>query len=224
MKHYDFLYDYKANGKIARGREVVYYPTYENAGDPKIVRLAGYCPYYSDDSPDPTCAEECVDWCMIEVDGDIDDSQVCLEDLYELNEYEGESLLLYQGEKIEVIGTFNVFDDETKYVYKIDDIVKFADEEDLEERRELGDLDDSELKWFYSHCLHGSMYLGDYRNTLGIEVHEASDIADDWWEHIEEDGADKTFKEFKSFFGLDQSHTDSSTIHNFNKLKTKEYG
>lgn len=199
--YYDFLYD--SNGKIAKGREVVYHPTDEDAGEPEIVRLAGYRPYYRDDSPDPMCAEECCEWCYIEVDGDLSDSQVCLEDLYALKKFDYEGDFLYCGEEIEVIGTFKIFGDTTKYVFKIDDIVKFVDEEDLEERKNLSDLDDSELKWFYSHCLHGSMYLEDYRNTLGIEVHEASDIADDWWEHIEEDGADKTFKEFKNFFRLD---------------------
>lgn len=199
--YYDFLYD--SNGKIAKGREVVYYPTGKYADEPKIVSLAGYRPYCTDDSPDPMCAEECCGWCCIEVDGDLNDSQVYLGDLYALEKFSSERDFLYYGEEIEVIGTFTYFCNTTKYVFKIDGVVKFADEEDLEERRNLSDLDDSELKWFYSHCLHGSMYLGDYRNTLGIEVHEASGIADEWWEHIEEDGADKTFKEFKNFFGLD---------------------
>lgn len=82
MRTFDFLYN--ADGKIAEGREVVYYPTKNWYDEPKIVTLAGYNPYFTDGQPDPKNADECEEWCQIEVCGDVDDSQIRLEDLYEL--------------------------------------------------------------------------------------------------------------------------------------------
>lgn len=46
MRTFDFLYN--ADGKIAEGKEVVYYPTKNWYDEPKIVTLAGYNPYFTD--------------------------------------------------------------------------------------------------------------------------------------------------------------------------------
>ena len=78
MRTFDFLYN--ADGKIAEGKEVVYYPTDNWYDEPKIVTLAGYDPYYTDGSPDPKNADECEGWCQIEVCGDVDryDLKICM--------------------------------------------------------------------------------------------------------------------------------------------------
>ncbi len=197
MRTFDFLYN--ADGKIAEGKEVVYYPTKNWYDEPKIVTLAGYNPYFTDGQPDPKNADECEEWCQIEVCGDVDDSQIRLEDLYELKKYEGEANLLYNGCEVEIIGTFEYIEGETKYAFKVCDVLKFEDEEYLEERNELSDLDEEQLEWFYNHCVHGSIYISDYQNNLGIEVNEASDIADDWFDYLYNEKKENTFEEFKNW-------------------------
>ena len=200
MRTFDFLYN--ADGKIAEGKEVVYYPTDNWYDEPKIVTLAGYDPYYTDGSPDPKNADECEGWCQIEVCGDVDDSQIRLEDLYELKKYEGEASLLYNGWEIEIIGTFEYIEGETKYAFKVGDVLKFEDEEYLEERKELSDLNEEQLEWFYNHCVHRSIYISDYQNNLGIEVNEASDIADLWGYYNYNEDVEDTFDNFKDWVAI----------------------
>lgn len=200
MRTFDFLYN--ADGKIAEGREVVYYPTDNWYDEPKIVTLAGYNPYFTDGQPDPKNADECWGWCQIEVCGDVDDSQIRLEDLYELKKYEGDASLLYNGQGVEILGTFEYIEGETKYAFKVGNVLKFEDEEYLEERKELSDLNEEQLEWFYKHCVHGSIYISDYQNNLGIEVHEASNIADDWFDYLYNDEKENTFEEFKNFVAM----------------------
>lgn len=197
MRTFDFLYN--ADGKIAEGKDVVYYPTDNWYDEPKIVTLAGYDPYYTDGSPDPKNADECVEWCQIEVFGDVEDSQIRLGDLYELEKYDGEASLLYNGWEIEIIGTFGYIEEETMYAFKVGDVLKFEDEVELEERQELSDLNEEQLEWFYKHCTHGSIFLSDYQNSLGIEVHEASNIAELWLDCIDNDEKENTFEEFKNW-------------------------
>ena len=200
MRTFDFLYN--ADGKIAEGREVVYYPTDNWYDEPKIVTLAGYNPYFTDGQPDPKNADECEEWCQIEVSGDVDDSQIRLEDLYELKKYECEASLLYLGQEIEVIGTFEYIEGKTKYAFKVGDDVKFEDEDELEERCDLSDLSEENLEWYYNHCLSGSIYLTDYHNHLGIEIHEASDIADLWEYYIYNEDVEDTFDNFKDWVAI----------------------
>ena len=197
MRTFDFLYN--ADGKIAEGKEVVYYPTDNWYDEPKIVTLAGYDPYYTDGSPDPKNASECVEWCQIEVCGEVDDSQIPLRDLYELKKYDGEANLLYNGWEVEIIGTFEYIEGETKCIFKFNNDTKVEDLVLLEERCKLTDLNEEQLEWFYNHCVHGSIYISDYQNNLGIEVHEASNIADDWFDYLYNDEKENTFEEFKNW-------------------------
>ena len=197
MRPFDFLYN--ADGKIAEGKEVVYYPTDNWYDEPKIVTLAGYDPYYTDGSPDPKNASECVEWCKIEVCGEVDDSQIPLRDLYELKKYDGEANLLYNGWEVEIIGTFEYIEGETKCIFKFNNDTKVEDLVLLEERCKLTDLNEEQLEWFYNHCVHGSIYISDYQNNLGIEVHEASNIADDWFDYLYNDEKENTFEEFKNW-------------------------
>lgn len=197
MRTFDFLYN--AEGKIAKGKEVVYYHTDNWYDEPKIVTLAGNNPYYTNGSPNPKNADECVEWCQIEVCGDVDDSQIRLEDLYELKKYEGEASLLYMGNEVEIIGTFEYIEGVTKYAFKFGGDVEFEDEVFFEERCELSDLTEGNLEWYYNNCTHGSIYLTDYRNPIGIEVHEASNIADDWFDYLYNEEKENTFEEFKNW-------------------------
>ena len=87
----------------------------------------------------------------------------------------------------------NSTESEASFVY----VFKFEDEEYLEERKEFSDLNEEQLEWFYKHCVHGSIYISDYQNNLGIEVNEASDIADDWFDYLYNEEKENTFEEFK---------------------------
>lgn len=104
---------------------------------------------------------------------------------------------MYNGCEAEIIGTFEYIEGETKYAFKVCDVLKFEDEKYLEERKELSDLNEEQLEWFYKHCVHVSIYISDYQNNLGIEVNEASDIADDWFDYLYNEEKENTFEEFK---------------------------
>ena len=197
MRTFDFLYN--ADGKIAEGKEVVYYPTDNWYDEPKIVTLAGCNPYFTDGQPDPKNADECVEWCQIEVYSNPYESQIPLGDLYELKKYDGEANLLYNGWEVEIIGTFEYIEGETKCIFKFNNDTKVEDLVLLEERCKLTDLNEEQLEWFYNHCVHGSIYISDYQNNLGIEVHEASNIADDWFDYLYNDEKENTFEEFKNW-------------------------
>ena len=122
--------------------------------------------------------------------------------MYELKKYDGEASLLYLGQEIEVIGTFEYIEGKTKYAFKVGDDVKFEDEDELEERCDLADLSEENLEWYYNHCLSGSIYLTDYHNHLGIEIHEASDIADLWEYYIYNEDVEDTFDNFKDWVAI----------------------
>lgn len=199
MRTFDFLYN--ANGEIDAGKEIVYYPTDNWYAEPRIVTIAGYDPYYTDDSPDPKNADECWEWCQIEVYGNPYESQIPLRDLYELKKYDGEANLLYNGWEVEIIGTFEYIEGEIKCIFKFNNDIKVEDLVLLEERCKLTDLSDEKLKWFYEHCAHCSMYYSDYQNDVGIEIHEASNIGEMWCNYVDDEDIKDTFENFKEWVG-----------------------
>ena len=192
MRDFDFLFN--EEGNVREGLEVVVLPEDAWYYGPKIVKLAGFRPYWTDGSPDPS-NDEVNEWCYIEVEGDIDDPQVRLSDLFEFKRLENVKKL-YMGEEVEILGSYEDDNEDEYYAFMLREELKFEDSCLLEEKREIWDLNDEELEWFYKHCTHGSIYLSDYHNNLGIDIQEASGYAEMWIEDVESGEYKDTFEDY----------------------------
>lgn len=194
MRDFDFLFN--EEGNVATGREVVVVPEdYWYTMKKKVIaNIAGYRPYYTDGTPDPS-NDEVDESCYIEVYGDVDDTQVRLCNLYEFDRIEGVKKL-YDGNEVEIIGSYEDADGCEYYAFMFNDELRFEETCFLDERRRISELNEDELKKFYERCTHGSMLLSDYHNNLGIEINEASAYADAWLEDVETGCYKDTFEDY----------------------------
>lgn len=191
---YDWLFN--EDGKVIEGKECVYIPAYDcwDAFDEKtLCKLNGYWPYSTDGDYDPKLEE--VDYYHhIEVSyGERGYSeQVSLSKLVPLTVETAEKEVLYDGHVRKVYGTFtNTYDDDY-VVLVVDDKHVIAESYECEDEWcSPYDLGEEELKTLFSEIRRGSIYLSDYRNSVGVTWDEASDYCDDYYRWLEEKYGDK---------------------------------
>ena len=186
MRNFDWIFD--AEGNVAKGKECVYATDwdwyYNNA---RIVTLAGYRPYYTDGTPDPE-NDEVNEWCYIEVEESVcGESQLSLNYLFELEEAE-EKEVLYDSEMYEVRGKYVNDEEDEKYVL-IDKNTEylFVDSVDIQERNDVNLLDEEGYKTLFNEIRRGSIYLSDYKNSVGCTCDDVSSFCDAYYAWLYEE-------------------------------------
>lgn len=182
MKDFAWLFD--ESGNVCKGRKcILEFEDSWGLTSYKVVELAGYRPYYTDGTPDPK-NDEVNEWCWIEVDGDVDDSQVSLDKLYPFTTFEQPVSLLYNGYVCKCIGSFENDDDDTFFIVKDGYEFKVYEGYELDEIHSIEDLSEDECRKLASEVGRGSIYLSDYRNSFGIPSYEMSAICDSYYEDL----------------------------------------
>ena len=191
MRNFEWIFN--AEGKVAEGKECVF----DNASydywylhKPKVVTLAGYRPYYTDGTTDPK-NDEVNELCYIEVEEAVfGEFQLSLNYLFELEEAE-EKEVLYDCRMYEVRGKYINNEGDEKYVL-IDKNVEylFVDSFDIQERHDVDSLDEEGYKTLFNEISRGSIYLSDYRNSVGCTCEDVCDFCDDYYEWLQEEFGD----------------------------------
>ena len=193
MRNFDWIFN--AEGKVAEGKECVYDNHSSSYWDwywnkPQVTTLAGYRPYYIDGTPDPK-NEEVNELCYIEVEKAVcGDFQLCLNYLFELEESE-EKEVLYDGEMYEVRGKYYDCLGYEKYVL-IDKNTEylFVDKYDIQERNYVDLLDEEDYKTLLNEISRGSIYLSDYKNSVGCTCYDACNFCENYYEWLQEEFGD----------------------------------
>lgn len=192
MRNFDWIFN--AEGKVAEGKECVYdepnkyWDWYNNK--PQVVTLAGYRPYYTDGTPDPK-NDEVNEWCYIETNEYVrDECQLCLNYLFELEESE-EKEVMYDGMMYDLRGKYINDEGDEKYVL-IDKNTEylFVDKDDIQERHDVNLLDKEGYKTLFNEISRGSIYLSDYRNSVGCTCEDVCDFCENYYEWLQEEYGD----------------------------------
>ena len=192
MRNFDWIFN--AEGKVAKGKECVYdgpyndWSWYDNG--PQVVTLAGYRPYYTDGTPDPK-NDEVNEWCYIETNEYVrDECQLSLNYLFELEEAEEEEVL-YDGEMYEVRGKYINDEEDEKYVL-IDKNTEylFVDSVDIQERHDVNSLDEESYKTLFNEIGRGSIYLSDYKNSVGCTCEDVCEFCDCYYDWLQDEFGD----------------------------------
>ena len=182
MRNFDWIFN--AECKVAEGKECVYD---DYSVEPQVVTLAGYRPYYTDGTPDPKNneVEEC---CYIEVNEYVqDEKQLSLHYLFELEEAE-EKEVMYDCEMYEVRGKYINYEEEEKYVL-IDKNNEyfFVDKDDIQERNDVNSLDEESYKTLFNEIGRGSIYLSDYKNSVGCTCEDVCEFCDCYYDWLQDE-------------------------------------
>ena len=189
MRKFDWIFN--AEGKVAEGKECVYdepnkyWNWYDNV--PQVVTLAGYRPYYTDGTPDPK-NDEVNECCYIETNEYVrDECQLSLNYLFELEEAEEEEVL-YDGEMYEVRGKYINDEEDEKYVL-IDKNTEylFVDSVDIQERNDVYSLDEDSYKTLFNEIGRGSIYLSDYKNSVGCTCEDVCEFCDCYYDCLQDE-------------------------------------
>jgi len=170
---------------IKPGNKVIFYPMsfeWDNNFDvdPQVVTISEYRPYYRDGSPDPT-PDEYDESCYVEIVENIHgECQIRLEDLFPIEPCDKD--VVYCGQLYKCIGKNDelgrvVLQDCDDFIVRYDD--------DVQEYRDVYDLDREELCRLFNQCGIGSIYLSDYENDLGITRIEASSVLEDFADTVD---------------------------------------
>lgn len=184
MRTFDWIFD--KDGNVKKDLECVYdrhdyfYSIYDDI-EPQVVKISGYWPYFTDGTPDPT-REEVDELCWIECDID----QLCLAELFPIVPSDVKEVL-YNGYVCKVLHKFINRFDEPKYIL---DLKRYNGtyiticEDDIEERREIDELNEDDMRKLFSQITRGSINLSDYHNTLGVPCNEVMDYCDGYYEWL----------------------------------------
>ena len=192
MRNFDWIFN--AEGKVAEGKACVYgepgnyWNWYDN--NPQVVTLAGYRPYYTDGTPDPK-NDEVNERCYIETNEYVrDECQLPLNYLFELEEAE-EKEVMYDCEMYEVRGKYINYEEEEKYVL-IDKNNEyfFVDKDDIQERNDVNLLDEEGYNTLFKEISRGSIYLSDYRNSVGCTCEDDCNFCESYYEWLQEEYGD----------------------------------
>ena len=193
MRKFDWIFN--AEGKVAEGKACVYgepckyWNWYDNK--PQVVTLAGYRPYYTDETPDPK-KDEVNELCYIETNEYVgDECQLSLNYLFELEEAD-EKEVMYDCEMYEVRGKYINYEEEEKYVL-IDKNNEyfFVDKDDIQERNDVNLLDEEGYKTLFKEICRGSIYLSGYRNSVGCTCEDACNFCESYYEWLQEEYGDE---------------------------------
>lgn len=182
MKNFDWIFN--AEGKVAEGKACVYD---DCSVEQQVVTLAGYRPYYTDGTPDPK-NDEVNEWCYIEVEEAVcGEFQLSLNYLFELEEAE-EKEVLYDGRMYEVRGKYINDEGDEKYVL-IDKNTEylFVDKDDIQERNYIHSLDKDGYKTLFNEIIRGSIFLSDYKNSVGCTCDDAFNFCENYYEWLQEE-------------------------------------
>ena len=182
MRNFDWIFN--AEGKVAKGKECVYD---DYSVEPQVVTLAGYRPYYTDGTPDPE-NDKVNEWCYIETNEYVrDECQLSLNYLFELEEADEEEVL-YDGEIYEVRGKYINDEEDEKYVL-IDKNTEylFVDSVDIQERHDVNSLDEESYKTLFNEIGRGSIYLSDYRNSVGCTCEDVCEFCDCYYDWLQDE-------------------------------------
>ena len=182
MRNFDWIFN--AEGKVAEGKACVYD---DYSVEPQVVTLAGYRPYYTDGTPDPE-NDEVNEWCYIETNEYVrDECQLSLNYLFELEEAEEEEVL-YDGEMYEVRGKYINDEEDEKYVL-IDKNTEylFVDSVDIQERHDVNSLDEESYKTLFNEIGRGSIYLSDYKNSVGCTCDDVCSFCDGYLDWLQDE-------------------------------------
>ena len=185
MRNFDWIFN--AEGKVAEGKACVYD---DYSVEPQVVTLAGYRPYYTDGTTDPK-NDEVNEWCYIEVEEAVcGEFQLSLNYLFELEEAE-EKEVMYDCEMYEVRGMYYDCLGDEKYVL-IDRNTEylFVDKNDIQERHDVDSLDEEGYKTLFKEIRRGSIYLSDYRNSVGCTCEDACNFCESYYEWLQEEYGD----------------------------------
>ena len=185
MRNFDWIFN--AEGKVAEDKACVYD---DYSVEPQVVTLAGYRPYYTDGTPDPKNneVEEC---CYIEVNEYVqDEKQLSLHYLFELEEAE-EKEVLYDSEMYEVRGKYyDCLGDEQYVLIYNNTKYLFVDKDDIQERHDVNSLDEESYKTLFNEIGRGSIYLSDYKNSVGCTCEDACEFCDCYYDWLQDEFGD----------------------------------
>lgn len=176
MRNFDWIFN--AEGKVAECKACVYD---DYSVEPQVVTLAGYRPYYTDGTPDPE-NDEVNEWCYIETNEYVrDECQLSLRYLFELEEAE-EKEVMYDCKMYEVRGKYYDCLGQEKYVLidKNEEYL-FVDNVDIQERHDVDSLDEESYKTLFKEIRRDSIYLSDYRNSVGCTCEDVCDFCDAYY-------------------------------------------
>ena len=188
MRNFDWIFN--AEGKVAEGKECVYdNSSYDDwhMYKPKVVTLAGYSPYYTDVTPDPK-NDEVNEWCYIEVQEAVyGDYQLSLNYLFELEEAE-EKEVMYDCKMYEVRGKYINDEEEEKYVL-IDNNTEyfFVYKDEIQERNDVNLLDEESYKTLFNEIGRGSIYISDYKNSVGCTCDDVCSFCDGYLDWLQDE-------------------------------------
>ena len=176
---------------IKPGNKVIFDPildphkSFSFLDEPKVVQISEYRPYYTSGMPDPK-PEEYEEICMVEVEGDLEDTQVylaCLLPIVKTNPKEDVTFCIYNDVVCSVIGHD---ENEDYYVVDFEGEEVVIEDYDFVPAHELPDLSYEDLMELYGQIGVGSIFIADYRNSFGIDPHLLSAYGDGFWEDLEE--------------------------------------
>ena len=100
--------------------------------------------------------------------------------------------MLYDGRMYEVRGKYYDCIGDEKYVL-IDKNAEylFVDNVDIQERHDVDSLDEEGYITLFNEISRGSIYLSDYRNSVGCTCEDACDFCDDYYEWLQEEFGDE---------------------------------
>ena len=193
MRNFDWIFD--AEGNVAKGKECVY--DNPNSGywdwrydEPQVTTLAGYHPYYTDGTPDPK-NDEVNELCYIETNEYVgDECQLPLNYLFELEEAE-EKEVLYDGKMYEVRGKYYDCIGDEKYVL-IDKNTEylFVEKDYIQERHDVNLLDEEGYKTLFKEICRGSIYLSEYKNSVGCTCDDVCEFCDCYYDWLYDEFGD----------------------------------
>lgn len=191
MRNFDWIFN--AEGKVAEGKKCVYDNSrydYWYLHKPKVVTLAGYRPYYTDGTPDPK-NDEVNESCYIEAEEAVfGEFQLSLNYLFELEEAD-EKEVLYDSKMYEVRGKYINDEEEERYVL-IDRNKEylFVDKDEIQKRHYIHSLDEEGYKTLFNEIIRGSIYLDDYKNSVGCTCDDACNFCENYYEWLQEEYVD----------------------------------
>ena len=190
MRNFDWIFN--AEGKVAEGKECVYDNYSSSDWDwywdkPQIVTLAGYRPYYTDGTPDPK-NDEVNEWCYIETNEYVrDECQLSLNYLFELEESE-EKEVMYDGMMYDVRGKYyDCLGDERYVLIDKNTEYLFVDKDDIQERHDVNLLDEESYKTLFNEIGRGSIYLSDYKNSVGCTCDDVCSFCDGYLDWLQDE-------------------------------------
>ncbi len=202
---------------IKPGEKVIHVPPYNVyfdcfLGDPQVVTIGKYPPYYTDDTPDPT-PDEYEACCRVEIEGatTYDETQPQLATLLPIIKAEKPTEKLYNNKLYEVYGK----DEDGEYVVLInedgvdyDPELMVVDASDVEEHAEWSFLTTDELKKLRSEIVLNSVYLSDYHNSVGLTIDEAMTLGYTYleWLPCDKDKVDWSKDTPENFADFVQNH------------------